>query len=107
MSFLNNLRLRQKLTVLAGLLLVVIGILAVTQWNVNQATGAVAQAYQQRYTSYMLATGAIKGEVGETFTAGRMGDFTIEADPGREGAKRVLMGPFTVYNKDNVEAASK
>lgn len=55
MSFLNNLRLRQKLMVLAGLLLVVIGILAVTQWNVNQATSAVAQAYQQRYTSYMLA----------------------------------------------------
>ncbi len=63
--------------------------------------------YLTTYTSYMLATGAIKGEVGETFTAGRMGDFTIEADPGREGAKRVLMGPFTVYNKDNVEAASK
>lgn len=63
--------------------------------------------YLTTYTSYMLATGAIKGEVGETFTAGRMGDFTIEADPGREGAKRVLMGPFTVYTKDNVEAASK
>ncbi|NBZ87082.1 rhamnose ABC transporter substrate-binding protein [Stagnihabitans tardus] len=63
--------------------------------------------YLTTYTSYLLATGAIKGEVGETFTAGRMGDFTIEADPGREGAKRVLMGPFTVYNKDNVEAASK
>ena len=42
-----------------------------------------------------------------SFTAGRMGDFTIEADPGRANAKRVLMGPFTVYNKDNVEAASK
>jgi hypothetical protein len=23
------------------------------------------------------------------------------------GAKRILMGPFTVYNKDNVEAAAK
>lgn len=63
--------------------------------------------YLTYYTSYMLATGALKGEVGESFTAGRMGDYTIEADPGREGAKRVLMGPFTVYNKDNVEAAAK
>ena len=63
--------------------------------------------YLTYYASYMLATGAIKGEIGESFTAGRMGDYTIEADPGREGAKRVLMGPFTVYNKDNVEAASK
>jgi len=63
--------------------------------------------YLTYYTSYLLGTGAIKGEIGESFTAGRMGDFTIEADPGREGAKRILMGPFTVYNKDNVEAASK
>jgi rhamnose transport system substrate-binding protein len=62
--------------------------------------------YLTYYTSYMLATGAIKGEVGETFNAGRMGDFTIEEDPGRAGAKRILMGPFTVYNKDNVEAAA-
>jgi rhamnose transport system substrate-binding protein len=63
--------------------------------------------YLTYYTSYMLATGSLKGEVGEVFNAGRMGDFTIEADPGRTGAKRILMGPFTVYNKDNVEAASK
>ena len=63
--------------------------------------------YLTYYTSYMLATGAIKGEIGETFHAGRMGDFKIDEDPGRKGAKRVLMGPFTVYNKDNVEAASK
>jgi rhamnose transport system substrate-binding protein len=62
--------------------------------------------YLTYYTSYALATGAIKGEVGETFNAGRMGDFTIEEDPGRAGAKRILMGPFTVYNKDNVEAAA-
>ncbi|WP_431297765.1 rhamnose ABC transporter substrate-binding protein [Tabrizicola sp. BL-A-41-H6] len=63
--------------------------------------------YLTYYTSYMLATGKIKGEVGETFTAGRMGDYTIEEDPGRAGAKRILMGPFTVYNKDNVEAEAK
>jgi rhamnose transport system substrate-binding protein len=63
--------------------------------------------YLTYYTSYLLATGAIKGEIGEEFAAGRMGNFKIDEDPGRAGAKRVLMGPFTVYNKDNVEAASK
>lgn len=63
--------------------------------------------YLTYYTAYGLATGQLKGDIGETFNAGRMGDYTIEADPGREGAKRILMGPFTVYNKDNVEAAAK
>jgi rhamnose transport system substrate-binding protein len=63
--------------------------------------------YLTYYTSYMLATGKITGAIGETFTAGRMGDYTIEEDPGRAGAKRILMGPFTVYNKDNVEAEAK
>lgn len=63
--------------------------------------------YLTYQTAYALATGAIKGEIGESFNAGRMGDFKIEADPGRAGAKRILMGNFTVYNKDNVEASSK
>ena len=62
--------------------------------------------YLTYYASYALVTGAIKGEVGEEFAAGRMGSFKIEEDPGRAGAKRVLMGPFTVYTKDNVEAAA-
>jgi rhamnose transport system substrate-binding protein len=63
--------------------------------------------YLTYQVSHALATGAIKGEIGDKVKAGRMGEFTIEADPGRAGAKRVLMGPFTVYNKSNVEAASK
>ena len=63
--------------------------------------------YLTYYTAYGLATGQLKGDIGESFVAGRMGKYTIEADPGRAGAKRILMGPFTVYNKDNVEAASK
>jgi len=62
--------------------------------------------YLTYYTTYMLATGDIKGEVGEMFSAGRMGDYTIEKDPTREKGLRVLMGPFTVYNKENVEAAA-
>ena len=35
--------------------------------------------------------------------------FTITKDPTRPDvdARRILMGPFTVYNKDNVEAAAK
>lgn len=63
--------------------------------------------YLTYYTAYGLATGQLTGEIGETFTAGRMGDYTIEADASRPGAKRILMGPFTVYTKDNVEAAAK
>lgn len=63
--------------------------------------------YLTYQVSYALATGKIKGEIGDEVDAGRMGKFKIEEDPGRAGAKRVLMGPFTVYNKDNVEAASK
>ncbi len=55
MQFIHNLGLRHKLMVLIGLLLLSIGVLAVTQWKVNGANEAVAQAYQQRYTSYMLA----------------------------------------------------
>ncbi|MFV0335021.1 MAG: rhamnose ABC transporter substrate-binding protein [Tropicimonas sp.] len=63
--------------------------------------------YLTYYTAYGLATEQLKGEVGESFTAGRMGDYTIEEDPGRPGAKRILMGPFTVFTSENVEAAAK
>jgi hypothetical protein len=67
----------------------------------------VLLGYLAYCAGYALASGAIKGEIGDSFTAGRMGPYTIEADPGRDGAKRILMGPFTVYDKDNVEAAAK
>tara|TARA_B100001057_G_scaffold88816_1_gene84955 strand:+ start:4180 stop:5226 length:1047 start_codon:yes stop_codon:yes gene_type:complete len=63
--------------------------------------------YLTYYTAYGLASGQMKGEIGETFNAGRMGDFTIEEDPGRPGSSRILMGDFTVYTSENVEAASK
>ncbi len=62
--------------------------------------------YLTYYTTYMLAAGDIKGTEGETFAAGRMGNYTIEKDPGRKGGLRIVMGPFTIYNKDNVEAAA-
>jgi rhamnose transport system substrate-binding protein len=65
--------------------------------------------YLTYYVSYLLATGAILGEEGETFAAGRMGEYTITKDPTRPDvtALRVLMGPFTVYNQDNVEEAAQ
>lgn len=63
--------------------------------------------YLTYYTAYGLATGQLSGEIGESFTAGRMGDYSIEEDPGRPGSKRILMGPFTVYTADNVEAAAQ
>ncbi len=63
--------------------------------------------YLTYYTSYLIATGQMKGEIGETFEAGRMGTYTIEKDPTRDAGARVLMGPFTVYNEENVEAAAQ
>jgi rhamnose transport system substrate-binding protein len=63
--------------------------------------------YLTYYTTYLLATGQIEAKEGVSFEAGRMGAYTIEKDPTRENGLRVLMGPFTVYNKDNVEAAAK
>ncbi|MFQ5594345.1 MAG: substrate-binding domain-containing protein [Anaerolineae bacterium] len=63
--------------------------------------------YLTYYTTYLLATGAIEGQVGERFDAGRMGTYTIEKDPTRDQGLRVLMGPFSVYTKDNVEAEAK
>ncbi len=63
--------------------------------------------YLTYYTSYLIATGQMQGEIGETFEAGRMGSYTIEKDPTRDTGARVLMGPFTVYTKDNVEAAAQ
>jgi rhamnose transport system substrate-binding protein len=63
--------------------------------------------YLTYYTTYLLATGQITAEEGQSFSAGRMGDYTIEKDPTRENGLRVLMGPFTVYNAENVEAAAQ
>ncbi len=63
--------------------------------------------YLTYYASYLLGTGQIQGTEGESFTAGRMGDFTITKDPTRDAGLRVLMGGFKVYDKNNVEAESK
>jgi len=62
--------------------------------------------YLTYYVTYLLATGQVDAVEGATFDAGRMGSYTIEKDPTRDEGLRVLMGPFTVYNADNVEAAA-
>jgi rhamnose transport system substrate-binding protein len=58
--------------------------------------------YLTYYVSYGLATGQIEAAEGVQFEAGRLGDYTIESDPTRDAGLRVLMGPFTVYNADNI-----
>lgn len=63
--------------------------------------------YLTYYTTYLIATGQMEGKVGDSFEAGRMGSYTIEKDPTRDVGNRVLMGPFSVYNQDNVEAAAQ
>jgi rhamnose transport system substrate-binding protein len=59
--------------------------------------------YLSYYVAYGIATGQIEAVEGQQFTAGRMGEYTIEADPTRDAGLRVLMGPFTVYDETNVE----
>ena len=63
--------------------------------------------YLTYYVTYLISTGQIEGVEGETFEAGRMGTYTIHKDPTREQGLRVLMGPFTVYDQENVEAAAR
>jgi rhamnose transport system substrate-binding protein len=62
--------------------------------------------YLTYYVAYGLATDQITAEEGVAFEAGRMGTYTIEADPTRDNGLRVLMGPFTVYNADNIGESS-
>lgn len=57
--------------------------------------------YLAYYVAYGLATEQIVAEEGQTFVAGRMGEYTIEVDPTRDAGLRVLMGPFSVYNAEN------
>jgi len=63
--------------------------------------------YLTYYTAYMLATGDLKAEDGAKFTAGRMGEYTIQKDATRGKGLRILMGGFSIYDKSNVEAAAK
>jgi len=58
--------------------------------------------YLSYYVAYGIATGQIEAAEGVSFTAGRMGEYTITADPTRDAGLRVLMGPFTVYDASNI-----
>ena len=59
--------------------------------------------YLAYYTAYLLATGALKAEPGRQFTAGRLGIRTLTRDPSY--GLRVLLGPWTVYDKTTIAAA--
>jgi rhamnose transport system substrate-binding protein len=63
--------------------------------------------YLSYYVAYLLSTGQMEAAEGVSFEAGRMGTYTIEKDPTRDAGLRVLMGPFTVYTAENVEAAAQ
>ncbi|HEX7733590.1 MAG TPA: rhamnose ABC transporter substrate-binding protein [Ktedonobacteraceae bacterium] len=53
--------------------------------------------YLAYYTAALLVKGEIKGTEGETFTAGKLGKFTI----GKNNV--VLLGPPTVFNSSNID----
>ncbi|HEV7762842.1 MAG TPA: substrate-binding domain-containing protein [Acidimicrobiales bacterium] len=59
--------------------------------------------YLTYYATYGIATGQIEATEGQQFEAGRMGEYTIEKDPTRDNGLRVVMGAFTVYDKDNID----
>ena len=58
--------------------------------------------YLSYYAAYGIATGQFEPADGVAFSAGRMGEYTIESDPTRDSGLRIIMGPFTVYTADNV-----
>jgi rhamnose transport system substrate-binding protein len=49
------------------------------------------------YAAAALVKGDIKGDPGEKFTAGDLGEYTIGDD------KSIVLGPPTVFNKDNID----
>ena len=53
--------------------------------------------YLAYYVAALLVEGKIKGNIGETFTAGKLGSYTIAAN------NVVLLGPPTVFNSANID----
>ena len=53
--------------------------------------------YLAYYVAAMLVEGKIQGKVGDTFTAGKLGSYTIAAN------NVVLLGPPTVFNSANID----
>jgi rhamnose transport system substrate-binding protein len=58
-------------------------------------------AYLAVYTMHALATGEIEAAAGQTFTAGRLGEYTVMDDP--EMGLNVLLGLPFVYNGENID----
>lgn len=57
--------------------------------------------YLSVYAVYALATGEIEGAAGDTFSAGRLGEYTVEDDP--DLGLNVLLGLPFIYNADNID----
>jgi len=57
--------------------------------------------YLSIYVLNALATGEITGQVGDKFSAGRLGDYTVEDDP--DLGPNVLLGQPFIYNADNID----
>jgi rhamnose transport system substrate-binding protein len=57
--------------------------------------------YLAVYAMHALATGETKAEAGQSFKAGKLGDYTIEDDP--DLGLNVLLGPPFVYNAENID----
>ena len=58
-------------------------------------------AYLAVYTTHALATGEIEAAAGETFTAGKLGEYTVKDDP--DLGLNVLLGLPFVYDADNID----
>ena len=57
--------------------------------------------YLSVYALDALSTGKITGKAGDKFTAGRLGDYTVQDDP--DLGLNVLLGLPFIYNKDNID----
>jgi rhamnose transport system substrate-binding protein len=57
--------------------------------------------YLSIYALDALATGKITGKIGDTFTAGKLGSYTVVDSP---NGPMVLLGKPTIFNKDNIDS---
>jgi rhamnose transport system substrate-binding protein len=68
---------------------------AMALWN------PIDQGYLSTYIAHYLADGTLTPAAGETFSAGRMGDYTV-VDTG-DGDLQVYQGPPFQFNADNID----
>ncbi len=57
--------------------------------------------YLSIYTLFNIVTGKIHGVVGDSFTAGKLGPYTVVNDP--DNGPMLLLGTPTIFNKDNID----